>query len=72
MKTIKCYLFNLFIAFDQLLNTIFGGDPDETISSRMGKTNSWIGRAMCWLMDKIDKNHCARVREDDEGGHGIW
>lgn len=72
MKTFKLYLFNLFIAFDQLLNTIFGGDPDETISSRLGKSGGYLGRAMCWLMDKIDKGHCARVREDDEGSRKVW
>ena len=31
------YFFNLLIAIDQLLNALMGGDPDETISSRMGK-----------------------------------
>ncbi len=30
------YLRNLFLSFDQLLNTIFGGDPDLTISARIG------------------------------------
>jgi hypothetical protein len=31
------YFWNLLIAVDQLFNTVFGGDPDETLSSRMGK-----------------------------------
>lgn len=30
------YLRNLFVSLDQLLNTIFGGDPDLTISARIG------------------------------------
>jgi hypothetical protein len=31
------YFWNLFLAIDQLFNTILGGFPDETLSSRMGK-----------------------------------
>lgn len=34
---IKKYIFNILIGIDQLCNTILGGDPDETMSSRMGK-----------------------------------
>ena len=31
------YFWNVLVAIDQLFNTILGGDPDETLSSRMGK-----------------------------------
>lgn len=31
-------MFNLFLAVDQLLNTILLGHPDETLSSRLGRT----------------------------------
>jgi len=31
------YLLNILISIDQLGNTFAGGDPDETISSRLGK-----------------------------------
>ena len=31
------YFLNVLIGVDQLGNTILGGDPDETISSRLGK-----------------------------------
>lgn len=34
---VKKYIWNLLISIDQLCNTILGGDPDETMSSRMGK-----------------------------------
>jgi hypothetical protein len=33
----KQYVWRLLIAIDQLLNTLFFGDEDETISSRLGK-----------------------------------
>ena len=31
----KNYIFNVFIALDQLINAILLGDPDQTISSRL-------------------------------------
>lgn len=33
----KKYFYNILIGIDQLVNAILGGDPDETISSRLGK-----------------------------------
>lgn len=38
MKIIGQILFNLFLALDQLLNTLLLGHPDETLSSRLGRT----------------------------------
>ena len=37
MLRLSTYLLNVAISVDQLANTILGGDPDETISSRAGK-----------------------------------
>ena len=31
------YFLNILISLDQMGNTLLGGDPDETISSRLGK-----------------------------------
>ena len=53
---------NIFIAFDQLLNTIFSGYPDETLCSRAYRWERSGKRA--WprkLIDTIffwDKKHC--------------
>ena len=60
--TIKKYIINLLISIDQLFNTILGGNPDETISSRMGrhllKKNCKLCKIICKLLNLIDKNHC--------------
>lgn len=63
------YLFNLLVSIDQLGNTLLGGYPDETISSRCGKilNTCFICRWFCWLADKIHKNHCIKSIEHDEG-----
>lgn len=72
------WLRNVLIAIDQLGNALTGGDPDETISSRIGKIANkhrtdvcilcrWIAVSLCWVLDRIDENHCADAIEKDEG-----
>jgi len=69
----KQYIYNLLVAIDQFVNTLAGGDPDETISSRVGK----YARAgeYIWLADFIDglfwKGHCASAIEADEGRDAV-
>ena len=57
------------ISFDQLGNSVLGGDPDETISSRCGKVikTCILCRFFCWIANKIDNNHCQNSIEYDEG-----
>lgn len=63
---IKRYIFNIFIGVDQLFNAIFGGDPEETISSRLGRYSStnkaayYIAKVIDYVALKIFKeaNHC--------------
>ena len=48
-------IFNLFLALDQLLNALLLGHPDETLSSRLGRT---IGKeryfGVKWLRVLVD------------------
>ena len=66
----KSWGYRIALAIDQLLNTILDGDEDETISSRAGKAakkkKKWA-IYLCWFLNKIDKNHCTRAIEEDEG-----
>ena len=75
------YCLNLAISIDQLGNTFTGGDPDETISSRLGKiqriyhgTIPWyrpFSKFLVWGLDKVDKNHCEDAIEPDEGKDAV-
>ena len=38
MKKVAQFIFNYLIAIDQLANTLLLGHPDETISSRLGRS----------------------------------
>lgn len=64
------YFHNLLVSIDQTVNTLFGGDPDETISSRSAKAQlegkRW-GCIMCKFLDFLDPGHCANNIEYDEG-----
>ncbi len=81
MKTLKQYIRNVGIALDQLGNAVTGGDPDETISSRLGKCKLEGNRfciAVCKVLTKIwkffgskQKAHCIEVIEHDEGKDGV-
>jgi hypothetical protein len=69
----KRYLYNALIALDQFVNALTGGDPDMTLSGRMGRAVA-EGRCklcglICWLLGLIDKDHCALAakNEADEG-----
>ena len=69
----KNYLWNLLISIDQLGNTLLGGDPDETLSSRCAKCMYYTKKycvlcnLFCKIADKIDPNHCEKSLEPDEG-----
>ena len=72
------YLLNLFIAKDQLWNARLGGDPDETVSSRIGKLEKKgipkhriFTRVLARMLNKVDDNHCVEAIEEDEGKDAI-
>jgi len=62
------YLLNVLIAFDQLINTLIGGYPDETISA-----SAWLGEQQGRIIPKImrpvidflflpfESNHCCKA-----------
>ena len=72
MQGLKRYGWNVLIAIDQLGNTLLGGDPDETISSRMGKRRCRVCRLLCRLLHRVDPEHCNKSIEPDEGKDGVF
>lgn len=66
------WLLNVFIAGDQMINALRGGDPDEVISSDLGKderngTLNRRERRLAGVLNKVDPNHCQNAIEADEG-----
>jgi hypothetical protein len=75
MNNLRKYIWNILIAIDQLINVLIGGDPDETISSRMGKLimkrKCLLCKLICKLLDKLDSNHCEESIEHDRGNDAV-
>jgi hypothetical protein len=69
----KSWGYRIALGVDQLLNAILKGDEDETISSRAGKAakkkKKWA-IWLCYFLNKLDKDHCNRAIEEDEGTYG--
>jgi len=63
------YFWNILISIDQFFNTVFGGNPDETISSRLGKKKregSKFASFACSILNLAEDNHCEKSIEEDE------
>ena len=73
----KRYLINFLIGLDQWGNTLLGGAPDETISSRAGRlrgddskpVRQWMSRQLCRILDWLDPGHCADAVTAERDGH---
>lgn len=81
MKPWQRALHNFGIWIDQTVNTWSGGDPDETISSRLGKylehptkcrLCQWTVGAVCAFLDLFQKGHCLKSIDPDEGKDAIF
>jgi hypothetical protein len=81
MDKLGRYLLNVLISLDQLVNSVLLGDPDETISSRIGRIKvKWGGvvprsrpvvRIVDYVLDRIDPGHSINAIERDRGGKGL-
>lgn len=65
---VKQYLLNTLIGLDQFFNTLFGGSPDETISSRVFryKDSNIVAYATYRFLNWIDPNHCEDSLEPED------
>lgn len=53
------YWLRVLIALDQFANTVLGGWPDETLSSRAGrkKGTAWYWTTLAWVLNHFQPNH---------------
>ena len=63
MNSVLQYFYNLGSVFDRVVNTVLGGDPRQTLSSRMGRDIE-AGRCpfcgwVCRRLDVLQRGHCA-------------
>ncbi len=70
----KRYLVNLALLLDEIGNTLTGGDPGETISSRAGKGQAEGKRwacTLCRFLDLFQKDHCLKSINPDDGSRAV-
>ena len=75
------YVVNVLLSVDQLLNSLLLGDPDETVSSRIGRIKvKWGGKVPLFrpftritdrILEKLDPGHSIDAIEEDEGSDGL-
>ena len=70
---------NVLVVLDCLGNTLTGGDPDETISSRSGKAQAYeqsVGRwgwgcRLCSFLATFQKDHCQTAVNRNKGRRAV-
>lgn len=71
---IKKYFWNVLLGLDQFANSMLGGSPNETISSRADKAmregKRW-GCILCRLLSLIQKDHCQKSVEPGVGSNAV-
>lgn len=79
LLVMRRWAYNVLIAFDQLGNALSGGNPDETISSRLGRLKlanggtvpkrAWfyLARPLDAVLEWIDPNHSINSIEESCG-----
>lgn len=77
---LKQYGINVWEGFDNSASADTGGDPDETISSRLGKARAKGSLVLGFVANKVDLiayelfgdlNHCDKNIELDEGHNQV-
>lgn len=72
MIRLQNYLYNVMVATSQFLNVVFfGGDPDESISGRIGKSIVAGGWAAQVPWPSFMRRHWLASVELDEGGNSV-
>jgi len=81
-STCRRWIMNVLISLDQLANSILAGDPDETISSRLGRIKAKHGGRIPWtrpvaaitarVLNGLLHNHTTHTIEPHRGARGIY
>jgi len=71
----KKYIRNILLWLTQGLNTLTGGDPDESTCSRVYKISvrgcGWFPKQFVKFMNLFEKEHCKKSLEEDEGNDAV-
>lgn len=74
MNVMLRWVLNWLVLLDEGVNMLTLGDPGETISSRAGKGARRGVRwccVLCRFLDRIDRNHCEKAIDAEDGRRAI-
>jgi hypothetical protein len=58
----RAYLWNLLVwFFSHGLNAATGGEPEEQLSMRCGRSHCVLCRWLCAVLDRFDRGHCHKA-----------
>lgn len=69
------YALNLLLALDKGCNAILGGDPNETLSRRLGRAEDADVRVAgwaCWCLGLLSRRHCWWSEQPGTEGRELW
>lgn len=74
LQALRYWADNVFTATSQWINAVGGGDPQESLSSRVGKgardgRRFWI--ILCSILHRLEKNHCELAIDDRNGRNSV-
>lgn len=67
------WVMNILLALNQLAAAILGFDPDEALSSVIGKnSHRAFFNFLAGILNWLDPDHTIKYKELDEGKHSVW
>jgi hypothetical protein len=58
---------NVLLSMDRVMAAVLGWSGMYTVSAQCGKSACLLCRVVCWLLNRIDPNHC----QDAASGEGV-
>lgn len=56
---------NLMSTMSRVMASVLGWTGKYTTSAQCGKSNCLLCKVACWLLHRIDKNHCADAASEE-------
>jgi hypothetical protein len=56
---------NVLLSMDRVMAAVLGWSGQYTVSAQCGKSACWLCQAVCWLLNRMDRNHCDDAARDE-------
>lgn len=56
---------NVLLSMDRVMAAVMGWSGQYTVSAQCGKSECLLCKVVCWLLNRIDPNHCADAASNE-------